>query len=85
MSQGLIYTPMAEAELPAVTRLIVHAFAGTADGTQEWLKGSGLEHIRVVKAGADLPAESCLLRVPMAQFFGGRSVSMLGVAGAKPS
>lgn len=81
MSQSLSYSTMSEAETPAVTRLLVHAFAGTPEGVDGWLKGAGLEHIRIVKAGADRPPESCLLRIPMGQYFGGRSVSMLGIAG----
>jgi predicted acetyltransferase len=80
MAQDLTYSTMADGEMPAVIRLIVHAFAGTAEGVEGWLKGSE-SHMRVVKAGAGRPPESCLLRIPMGQYFGGRSVSMLGIAG----
>lgn len=93
MSQAPKYGPMAETDLPAVTRLIVHAFAGTEEGTQQWLEFAGHDNIRVLRvdgsgrecAGSlpapESPPVSCLLRVPMGQFFGGASVRMLGVAG----
>lgn len=102
MSEGYRYGPMSEMDASAVMRLIVHAFAGTAEGTQRWLESAGHENVRVLRpdgrartgcdgaagtgAGALGARESgapvsCLLRVPMGQHFGGRSVGMLGVAG----
>jgi predicted acetyltransferase len=81
MSDGFHYGRATEADLPALGRLIMHAFAGTSEGAQEWFKESGLDNVRVVRPGDDAPPSSCLLRIPMAQFFGGRSVSMLGIAG----
>ncbi len=80
MSREINYGTMnAEKDLPAVGRLLVHAFAGTADGVQEWLKAAGHEHMRVVRNGAAAPV-ACLLRIPMGQYFGGRAVPMVGIA-----
>src|SRR5690348_10269456 len=83
MSETLTYRSMQESDWPAVTRLIVHAFAGTPEGTQDWLKFAGPEHVRVVQGETNgrSAGRACLLRVPMGQFFGGRSVPMLGIAG----
>src|SRR5262245_8366746 len=76
-----VYGMMDASDLPAVTRLIVHAFAGTPAGTQAWLKFAGQEHVRVVREDGNREPRACLLRVPMGQYFGGRPVSMLGIAG----
>jgi predicted acetyltransferase len=70
----------AEPDLQPVTRLLLHAFAGTAEGIAEWLKNAGYEHMRVVRGAGGAP-EACLLRIPMGQYFGGRAVPMLGIAG----
>jgi len=80
MSDDARLDGVTEADVPAVTRTIVHAFATTAEGTQEWLRSMGHEHLRVLRAG-DGPPPACLLRVPMGQYFGGRAVRMLGIAG----
>lgn len=70
-----------EADLPEITRIVVHAFAGTPEGVQEWLKSAGHEHLRILRTPEPGPSPACLLRIPMGQFFGGRSVPMLGIAG----
>lgn len=66
-------------ETAAVSRLINHAFAGTAEGTARWLALAGAQNVRVTRSPSGEPA-SCLLLIPMGQFFGGRSIPMLGVA-----
>ncbi len=73
--------PMTDADRPAVARLLHHAFAGQLDSIEAWLRTAGTEHMRVIRedGGGAIPA--CLLRIPMGQFFGGRSVPMLGIAG----
>src|ERR1043166_2690224 len=77
-----MYGPMTEADLPAAVRMIVHAFAGTEEGTRDWLRAAGMKSVRVVREhGKPGAAAGCLLRIPMGQYFGGRSVSMLGIAG----
>jgi predicted acetyltransferase len=59
--------------------MISLAFGGTLEGTREWLAKAGLHEVRMLReGGADV---GCALRVPMGQFFGGRSVPMMGVAG----
>jgi predicted acetyltransferase len=68
-----------EKELPELARLVSHAFAGPLEGSSEWLRAAGLQHVRVLHDGGR-PVAS-LLRVPMAQYFGQRSVPMMGVAG----
>lgn len=73
------YGPMREADLPAVTRIIAHAFAGTRDGAEKWLRETGLDFMRVLRR-ADGSTPACLMRIPMGQFFGGLSVPMLGIA-----
>lgn len=76
------YGPMnAERDLPAVARLIAHAFGGTRDGSSTWITSAGAEHVRTLRdVDAETPA-ACFLRIPMGQYFGGRSVPMLGIAG----
>lgn len=73
------YGPVTEAEARPVARLLSHAFAGPLEKSEEWLRAGGLAHARVLREGAG-PA-ACLMRLPMGQFFGGRSVPMVGVAG----
>lgn len=63
-----------------VARMVALAFGGTPEGSLEWLKTAGPEHLRVVREGNG-PAVANLLRIPMGEFFGGRSVPLLGVAG----
>lgn len=61
--------------------MITHGFAGTLEGSEQWIRASGLQHLRVVRESEHVAPSACMLRIPMAQYFGGRSVSMLGVAG----
>jgi len=80
--QDVEYGPMAgEEDLPAVLRAITLAFGLTADRAEGWLRGAGLEHMRVVREREGEPVVGCLMRVPMGQYFGGRSLRMLGFAG----
>lgn len=81
MSQGFRYEMMESGrDLDPVARILSHAFAGTVEGVKEWLTAAGFEHMRVVRMESGAPG-ACLLRIPMAQYFGGRSVPMLGIAG----
>jgi predicted acetyltransferase len=80
MGGALTYRPVSEADLPRVSRLLHHAFAGVEEMCGVWMRDAGLEHVRVMgEPGTDVPA--CLTRIPMGQYFGGRSVPMLGIAG----
>jgi predicted acetyltransferase len=81
MSTDFLYEPMNSGpDDAAVGRLLMHAFAGTVEGVQEWLKNAGHEHMRVVRTEPGGPPRSCLLRIPMGQYFGGVSVPMVGIA-----
>lgn len=74
----------AERDMPAIARLISHAFGATREDAEAWIRESGVEHERVVRDRAGETADAvvaCLLRIPMGQYFGGRRVRMLGVAG----
>lgn len=74
----------ADRDMPAIARLISHAFGATREDAEAWIRGSGVEHERVVRGrGADgtEATVACLLRIPMGQYFGGKRVRMLGVAG----
>ncbi len=71
-------TPASQPDIDAVIRATSLAFASPPDATETWLRAAGLDNVRVLhEAGA--PAAS-LVRVPMGQHFGGRSVPMLGIA-----
>lgn len=69
-----------EPDLPAMSRLIAHAFATPPELTSVWLRNAGLEESRVMRDGAGVP-EACLLRVPQGHYYGGHSVPALGIAG----
>ncbi|MBL8760025.1 MAG: GNAT family N-acetyltransferase [Phycisphaerae bacterium] len=63
----------------AVTRMLQHAFAGDREGIEGWMKIGGEANFRTL-LDSSRPAAT-LLRIPMGQYFGGRSVKMLGIAG----
>ncbi|MFO0835482.1 MAG: GNAT family N-acetyltransferase [Phycisphaerales bacterium] len=63
----------------AVVRMLQHAFAGDREGIEGWMKVGGEANFRTL-LDASRPAAT-LLRIPMGQYFGGRSVKMLGIAG----
>lgn len=70
-----------EADLPALKRLMHHAFASPPEGAERWVQQAGFGEFRVVAPQESATAEACLLRIPMGQYFGGRSVPMVGIAG----
>ncbi|MFM9995517.1 MAG: enhanced intracellular survival protein Eis [Phycisphaerales bacterium] len=75
------YQPVSgDADIKSVARLISLCFSGPVERTEEWARSAGVENIRVLRDGA-APPGACLLRLPMGQFFGGRSVPMVGIAG----
>lgn len=78
------YTVAQELDLPALATSVHFAFGGTIEGSEKWLRGAGLDQSRVVRTrtgGAVGPLVASLLRIPMGQHFGGRTVPMLGIAG----
>lgn len=59
--------------------IVAHAFGLQPDDVARWFTFAGQENVRAFLR--DGVVVGGLLEAPMAQFFGGRSVSMLGVAG----
>jgi predicted acetyltransferase len=73
------YGPIAEGELVPVSRILSHAFAFPPEQAGEWFRNAGLDQARILReAGGPV---GCLMRLPMGQYFGGRAVPMLGIAG----
>lgn len=69
-----------EADLPALGRMLGHAFASPPEGSEEWVRLAGLEHARLLRDDAGTPV-ACLTRIPMGQYFLGRPMPLLGIAG----
>lgn len=67
-----------EQDLEGVSRLLGWSFAFPPEDTREWLERGGLDNVRVLRDGRTPVA--ALMLIPMGQFFGGRSVPMVGVA-----
>ena len=67
-----------EAELLALGRVQAWAFGFAESRARAWLEKCGLENVRVARRGAEILGG--LIEIPMGQWFGGRSVPMLGVA-----
>lgn len=72
-------TGIGEGETQIVTRFLSLAFASTEEQLAQWLERAGAANLRVLRDGGRPVA--CLLRVEMGQFFGGRSLRLLGIAG----
>lgn len=80
MGTDLQYGVMREDEVPAVARILSLAFGGTREGVTDWLNKAGVGNVRVLRPATGEP-QSCLLRIPMGEFFGGKSVPLIGIAG----
>lgn len=78
MSSSGEFGAMYADEARALARIISLAFAGTREGSLEWLEKAGHQHMRVYRQ--DQTAAGCLLRIPMGQYFGGSSVPLVGIA-----
>ena len=74
------YAAATPADIPTLKRLIHHAFSTPAEAADKWIEKTGVGEFRMVRDGVGGEAAACLLRIPMAQYFGGRTVPMLGVA-----
>jgi predicted acetyltransferase len=68
-----------EAELTAIAELLSWSFNFPLGDAVPWLRRAGTENLRVARDG-DRPV-ACLIVIPMGQWFGGRSVPMVGIAG----
>lgn len=72
-----------EAEVAECGRLLSLAFAGPREKSEEWIRIGGVENMRVLREGGREGERvvACLMRIPMGQYFGCKSVPMVGVAG----
>src|SRR5262245_51321796 len=80
MGGAFAYRGMTDADLPRISRLLHHAFAGQEDMCGIWLRDAGFHHVRVMGETGREP-DATLVRIPMGQYFGGKSVPMMGIAG----
>lgn len=71
--------PDGDAELEAICAIESQAFGVTVEEARTWLQACGADNLRVLRRGRR--TASSLVLLPMGQFFGGRSVPMVGVAG----
>ncbi len=62
-----------------VRRILALAFGGTPEGMGAYFDLAGRENMRLLDRG-DGPVVACLANIPMGQYFGGRSVPMMGIA-----
>lgn len=82
MSRDVVYGAIDEGrDMDALVRLIGFAFASEPKGAREWLIRAGVGNLRAARRSGGDVAEGCLLRIPMGQYFGGKSVPMSGIAG----
>jgi len=68
-----------EADRSALAPILAHSFGFPVEETPDWFARAGHENVRVLHR--DGRVIGGLLTVPMGQFFGGRSVPMVGIAG----
>ena len=71
--------PANDGERSALGGLLAHAFGFPVADAVGWFERAKHENVRVVRRAGQVGAG--LLEVPMGQFFGGRSVPTMGVAG----
>ncbi len=60
---------------------ILHVAFGLNNLADRWFQSAGFENIRVLRSGKDGDVLGGLMVVPMGQWFGGRSVPMVGISG----
>lgn len=78
-----LHTPSSHDEMSEIPWLLSHAFGSPEAEAAEWMKRHEPKNVRVVREGDRTLAS--LFLIPMGQFFGGRSVPMIGVAGVAVS
>ena len=66
-------------ELDAFARVLSHAFIVDDATSRDWIRDADESEARVLRHGDEVVAGLC--RLPMGQWFGGRSVPMAGIAG----
>lgn len=72
-------SPVKDEALQRTARCVAEAFGNSVQQTEEWFDYAGPENVRALYAGEAIVGG--LLRAPMGQFFGGRAVPTLGIAG----
>ncbi len=65
-------------QAPEAAQVVATSFAITDALAAQWLERGGLDEVRLVRAANQ--TASLLLRMPMGQWWGGRSVSNLGIS-----
>ncbi len=77
------YEAMRETDLERVATLLHHAFANSREEAKDWISRFGSVEARVMRPpGVDGAGPDAAVKlIPMGQYFGGRSVPMLGIAG----
>lgn len=78
-----LHTPASHDELADLPWLLSHAFGSPEPEAAEWMRRHEPKNVRLIRDGERMLAS--LFLIPMAQFFGGRSVPMVGVAGVAVS
>jgi len=73
------YAPIRDDERGRVTDILSHAFALPPADAGPWFERAKLENVHVLRREAAVVG--ALLEIPMGQYFGGRAVPMMGVAG----
>ncbi len=68
-----------ESSLDVLGDVLSHAFGFPREDARTWFERAGVENVRALERGGRVCGG--LLEIPMGQFFGGRSVSTMGVAG----
>ncbi len=75
------YTPITDADLPDVFRVMRLAFTGEEPGQRQWLATMGIENLRAMRPAKDARPDAVVSLVRMGQHFGGRVVPMMGIVG----
>lgn len=73
------YGPLSADLQPALATIVAESFNFDPETSKKWMFETGLENWRAVHQGGTVMAG--LMQVPMGQWFGGREVSMTGIAG----
>ena len=80
MTSSNQYTRAGEVDIPRASTLLALAFGGEDQDCGIWLRASGLDNLRLWRDHQGC-VNGTVLRIEMAQYFGGRSVPMVGIAG----
>jgi predicted acetyltransferase len=79
MGDSYDFVPAVDGDVTALGDVLAHAFGFPREDSLQWFDRAGGEQLRVLKRGQLVCGG--LIEIPMGQFFGGRSVSTMGVAG----